>query len=726
MKRLSTILYAVCLLLTSIACSRSQDPDLPEPDVTESDLTDLTSEHVRVVWVQDHSPESRDVFAEFDQLTLVGFDSRDGKGVRTINNTRSSYSKPFLTPDGKQIIYSDIPADTFYIVNWDGSGTRKLGQGYALDAREDPETHAVWIYVGTKPGTGKGKTFSQIERVRLSNPKERELVWNQTSIDADNFMVSLDGSFAATLFPWPLGGIAYLPNKRWEQLSRGCWPSMAPDQSGTFMIFDGPHKNMTMYAPGFDPHVIPINNAEGIGGYEVYHPRWSNHARFMAMTGPFTGDGSAPGGNRIGGGGASVEIYLGRFAEDYRSIEHWEKITENTIGDFYPDMWVAGGEKASMQDTWKDLKPRRPDLRDKTAVKVPKNFPLEEHYKHQPDWPGYTQSLEYLWEDSKHSNQIILPDGKAGRTCNPEVRGLARFASFFEADVDGGFLRDAQAGPVAKALKASDEFALEMTITPHDLTQEDKGVIFSLMHEGVTMVEMSSKGTELFMRLRTDQDPEAKVRYSLGTLLNHAQHFLFNYRTGKFECFVDGQKTTENDKLKGDFSNWPESGTLTLGAGPEGAHDWQGLLEGIAIYSRNMPDREVMIRSGLAHRRIDDRVAPKQVVVEARLDELSPTPTPKAIAPYTRCLASGLYTVTKVIEGADPGKEITVDHWVILDSTVLDTKRNVGQTYRLTLERLADHPQIKSERRVSDLSVFDDLPEYIEAGMPGRIHPVTQ
>lgn len=45
----------------------------------------------------------------------------------------------------------------------------------------------------------------------------------------------------------------------------------------------------------------------------MYHPRWNNHVRFMTMTGPYI---NGEGGNKIGGGGKKVEIYLGRFSVD--------------------------------------------------------------------------------------------------------------------------------------------------------------------------------------------------------------------------------------------------------------------------------------------------------------------------------------------------------------------------------------------------------------------------
>lgn len=82
---------------------------------------------------------------------------------------------------------------------------------------------------------------------------------------------------------------------------------------------------------------VNINNAPGIEGYEIYHPRWANHPRFLTITGPYTAGDDA---NKIRAGGRQVEIYLGRFAADFASVEGWVRVTNNQRADFYPDAWI--------------------------------------------------------------------------------------------------------------------------------------------------------------------------------------------------------------------------------------------------------------------------------------------------------------------------------------------------------------------------------------------------
>jgi hypothetical protein len=140
-------------------------------------------------------------------------------------------------------------------------------------------------------------------------------------------------------FPWPDAGIAQLPNKSWTRLGSGCWTALSQDDSYALWIFDDQHRNLFIDdISGKQGRWVNINGAPGIDGYEVYHPRWSNHPRIMTMTGPYR-EGSGP--SRILEGGRGVEIYVGRFNADFNAIESWWKVTNNDRGDFFPDVWVA-------------------------------------------------------------------------------------------------------------------------------------------------------------------------------------------------------------------------------------------------------------------------------------------------------------------------------------------------------------------------------------------------
>lgn len=298
----------------------------------------LTAAPTRVVWCQD-AGDGSDAGAERNQLRLMGFDTEDGRGERAILSKLSNYAKPLLTPRGDRVVFSNRREQKIYAVNWDGSSLRAVTDGLALAVWEDPQNSNMWVYVGTQ--AADSEHLRSVRRHLLEQPSVSEPVWDKTLVDIDNFQLSADGRAASGQFPWPDCGILDLAAGASHKFGHGCWPSLASDNSYRLWIFDGAHRNLTLFDPITNRRwVVNINRAPGVGGFEVYHPRWSNHPRFMTMTGPYSvGDRD----NRIRGGGAGVEIYIGGFSADFQKIEQWVQVTHNTNADFFPDVWIKDG-----------------------------------------------------------------------------------------------------------------------------------------------------------------------------------------------------------------------------------------------------------------------------------------------------------------------------------------------------------------------------------------------
>jgi hypothetical protein len=319
-----------------------------EPD----EVRILTGARTRVVWTQDGG-KGTDIGSKGDRLILMGYDSHDGLGERPILSKRANYAKPLITPLGNRVVFSNRLQGSVFVVNWDGSGLRKLGKGFALATWIDPDTRIEWVYVGTDEVTDpiryEGVTRYQIDRWDVS-----EVVWDKRRVSGDTFQVSADGRLAGGLFPWPNAGIVELPNGSWRRLGRGCWTSLAGGGTPLFWYFDGSHRNLTVVEMDRDERwEVNINNAPGIDGYEIYHPRWANHPRFLTVTGPYTRGKKA---NKIRGGGRQVEIYLGRFAADFTTVEAWVKVSNNRRADFYPDAWIDPSERPPARMT-RDVRP---------------------------------------------------------------------------------------------------------------------------------------------------------------------------------------------------------------------------------------------------------------------------------------------------------------------------------------------------------------------------------
>jgi len=299
----------------------------------------FTGGRTRAVWVRDLG-DGTDILGFGDQLLLMGLDTFDDVGERALIDTPGAYAKPLITPRGDRVIYADRSDNSVRIVSWNDRTVRRLADGFPLAVWIDFDADVEWVYVGTDARGTDPESYGAIHRHPIDQPDRRELVWNKRAVSGDSFQVSRDGRLAGALARWPDAGVMDLPNGEWRQLGEGCWTSLAGDGSGLFWYFDGQHRNLTIV----DTHAevdrrwtVNISSAPGINGFEVYHPRWSNHARYFTMTGPYTVGG---GGNKIRGGGHGVEIHIGRFAADHSRVEAWMQVTVNDGADFYPDIWV--------------------------------------------------------------------------------------------------------------------------------------------------------------------------------------------------------------------------------------------------------------------------------------------------------------------------------------------------------------------------------------------------
>ena len=296
--------------------------------------------HLRVAWTRDVG-EGTDVVSYGDQLVLMAYDSEDGRGERVVLDEPASYAKPLITPDGASIVFTIRHQGTAYAIDWDGTGLRRVADGFALDVWADPEDGTAWVYVGGDERPTDPPSYPLVRRHRLDDPAVSEVVWDAQPVSGDSFQVSADGRTAAALLPWPTAGVIDLENGTWRKLGEGCWTAFSPGADPLFWYFDGAHRNLTLVDVDTDERWgVPINDDPLFGGFEVYHPRWTNDPRAIVLTGPYTVGRRA---NKIRGGGQQVEIHVGFFDETVTSVASWQQVTRNDAPDFYPDAWIEPG-----------------------------------------------------------------------------------------------------------------------------------------------------------------------------------------------------------------------------------------------------------------------------------------------------------------------------------------------------------------------------------------------
>jgi hypothetical protein len=649
----------------------------------------FTGGHTRVVWVVD-ADRNKDVFTQSNLLRLMGFDSRDDKGTRTILESLSNYYRPLLTPDGEQIVFTNRSECRTYVVNWDGSGLRVLKENAAAAAVwRDPKSGETWVYA-QKSATD---TNAPVIRFLLATPAREEVVWSGSPIETlpGNFQLSRDGTRASAAFPWPQCGVAMLPTISWKKQTNGCWPSLAPDNSYLSWTFDGSHRDvfMTQLDSG-KSWTVRLSNAPGVSDYEIYHPRWTNNVNYVVMTGPYSMGQDAI---KLWSGAAGVEIYIGKFSADFTRIESWLKLTDSTQGEFFPDVWIEGGEKVSVVS-----EPGPPSV-----------LKHKETASEGETWPGPVNGLVFLWKDNVDANEFV-----DYRNVKHNVRvnavGGSRYGPAGQMHlVNGAFVPQPDFGEsLQQAFRETGEFSFEAIITFARPFQQPPAEILSLARKNNTpFLALIQDGSQLVLLLRSTGSERRRIELGVVSA-NRPSHVLLAYRDGEVFYYRDGHLTSRARIEKVNFDKWKE-GNVVFGS--RSGSRWVGWLDSIAIYNRFIDVSAAAERATLAGLRIANRPMIPRINVNAMLLGKEAPPSPDSIAPYRRALVINRYTITEAQEANLVGKTVQVAEWALLDGKTPASYAKVkpGDSVYLELESFDSHPQLESERLLSIPSLEEAL-----------------
>ena len=670
-----------------IAGKIKAEPEEKSPEPSEEvskKIEAVTGNHSKLAWYQ-YLGKSSDSLGNGNQHQLWGIDTQDGLGVRVILEKKSSYVRPLISPDGKWIIYTNKHTErkgnkkTFkpvvHRLDWKGEKVEELGKGYAVDMWEDPKTKVTWVYVVHLIPTTRASMYAdKLERFQLEDPEKRELVWDKTKISVDSIQLSKDGKRASCLFPWPDVGVMDLEKMEYWRNQHGCWPSLAPDNSYTAWVFDGSHKSVHLFADrGKKLSVVNVNDGPGMDGHEMYHPRWANHPSFIAVTGPYKGP-------SIGKSGKNAEVYIGKFSEKMDSIKSWVQVTKNKKGDHYPDLWIKGGEKASI---------------GKLGEAV--NTPADPKAGVVQTWPSNREGLLYLWENSDAQNQIGA--GKLQRACGVDARQRARFGRFFEMLTGGGYFEiDAASAKQITEQADGGDFSLQLRLITN--SQKQSGVILS-----AAAFQISQESGDLILTTK-------EGAYSLGNLKATVPlHLAISLQGGKWQLYRDG-KILKNESISKGGATESKTTALQLGDGK-----WEGAVDGLAVYDRGLTAEEVATDFAALTAKAKGRKPADRVKLQGKLVEVTAVRGVEELDTYRRALLVYTYEVEKVTMGKYDKPKVYVNHWSIMDRKPLSSiSRKLGQTYSLEIEAMKDHPELLSERRWFDGLAFDE--EYFDVTTP--------
>ncbi len=662
------------------------------------DLEQFTGTHTRVVWVQEQG-KGTDTFALGENFKLMGYDSRDGKNERPLLPETGNFYKSFFTPDGQQVVVSNRRLHEIYLVDFDRGRKKKLGKGIAVDVWQDPSTNTVWVYAlaGDGPENMYFTTHPLI-RFPLERPEQREKVWDKTPLSWSNFDLSRDGKFAGGLFPWPNAGILLVEKNKWKQYGKGCWTALSPDNSAILWVFDGLHRNLNFVNP-FTAQFwsTNINNAPGINGYEVYHPRWSNHVRFLSMTGPYV---EGEGGNKITGGGRKVEVYLGKFSPDLKNVEAWFQLTHNNRADFYPEVWLKNGKASHFSQATKGAV----SLADGSDVLA---------------WPSDTNNLVFVWQNALAENKLDENSALGFSQFRVAAKHRARFNRFLEMDLQGaGFIADWPSIKAATILNKNASLALELLFTPRSSADSERGAVVQIREKNSpTGFAILQQGKKLMLEMISTGKPVVREIIPTDLQAGRPIHIAVVLLPGSLRVFIDGHRQLER---KGEYTHSMsvQEPELIFGQLQEAASGIHGAISHVALFGNGKPDKTLAADARVVTGELESRKAVESFRFKGELIEVSRVPVPENLGAYRRALVVNRYRVLDSSQPFASGQEILVAQWAVLDRMVLpETKAfTPGQIVQLEVEKFDDHPELEGERLMMDM--FDpDLEIYYQVDL---------
>jgi hypothetical protein len=685
------------ILLTGCAEPMARGPQgLEGPPTLTDDVARFVGVRTRLVWMQAAEKGAADIYMPV--FRLMGFDSRDGRGQRVILDEVRNYFMPMLTSDGRRVVFSDRVDGYVYVVGFDGKGLRKVCEGMALEVWRDRHADIEYVFVQRGPKIGRRFVENPVYRVDLDSPKDTTLIWDRTPVVFNNFQFSADGRRVAIEAPWPRCISADPTTGEWKVFGRGCYPSIAPDNSYITWHMDGLHRNIYMSTPsGRTWWKVPLNTVPGFEGRKIHQPRWSNHVHYICLAGPHPDKGW---GNPAGPEDfQEIEIYIGRFSRDFRRIEAWAQVSHTDRHSVFPDLWIERGQRAE-------------------AAEIDEPPPPRVAGTHRT-WPGATNGLVFLWEHALADNQFEDPDTGEIVSSRVEPHGKATYGRFHTMDVaEGSFEAVDASDRIVKAVRKTNEFAVEAVVTPDGVRRRNDGAILSMWarkHTGDLVLEQWRREFYSFVRYRMSSrgDRPAGNWERLGRFTpGRPHHILVTCKKDRFRAYLDGEPATLNVDWAADLKLW-EAYPLLFGNVPKGDWDFCGHVEAVALYCRYIPPAEAKAKYQLFKQRIARRAPAEKLIVRARLVRSAGKPSLEAMGTYTRALSHREYEVQEVIQGNCPHRRIVVAHWAVLDREHLKSfnERKPGETYRLELEPYADHEQLKSEWAVT-LPDAQHLPLY--------------
>ena len=649
----------------------------------------------RAVWVRQISGEP-DPYAAGGTFRLM---ARELPGPpRVLLAGPGNFSRPLLSADGATVFYTDrhalagesgtAYAPEIFSVPFAGGEPKKLGSGMAVALWQGADGEYLYALNSLQTSRRPALTGEILVRFRPATPDEREIMWTESPLGADNFQLSRDGTRAAGLFPWPKAGLADMAARTFAPLAQGSFPGLAPDDSFALTVLDGDRRKLRVFVPGVEPgwDLLPAQSLPQQAG-EINHPRWSNDPLHLAFSGP-PASGTAP------------DVYLAALRPDLRAILSVVPLSDDPAPDYFPDVWIAGGHDRVTALT------QHPEIVEKPVA---------------AKWPPSQDGLQFLWENAKAPGaaDVFTLHGNAtpGREGSLDV-------SAGRAEASASALTG-----IAPACAASGSVTMEALITERRTLDPCSVRILSLRTaDGRDALALYRVDRSLVVRILTGSEAASAIveRHPLTTLgIEDDRPFsvVLTVHAGRLQLYLDGQAMKLIVLEHSGLAAW--SG-LTLTAGdplPYGT-PWTGQVERIAFYSRALAAAEVADAWLATQNVLTTRTRPTRNKIKARLLEMPALPDDGTLAASPRWLLASAWEADQIFLGSlKPKQPLTLLQWAVLDGKKVPLPAmQPGQTIELPVESLDDHPELR-EVKTHHAVTAGEAPVFFDTTPPGR-HPL--
>ncbi|MDB6134610.1 MAG: hypothetical protein JWM59_2853 [Verrucomicrobiales bacterium] len=629
---------------------------------------------VSAVWLEETSvkkgaPPARQLFV---------YRTADQKGIHRLGVEGGDLARPLVSPDGKGVVLTRLGmtrndsgfsfAPQVLWQGWDGSASKPLGVGMAVELWTNPADGTTMVYAveTLQPSAQLRLTGEKLVRFRTDKPEDREIIWTETPLNAEQFQISRDGRRAAGAFPFPKAGLANLETQTFTSPAPGAWAALASDDSYALAVLDGTRKRLRCFAPNMDRGwELTLSGAAGWPEGGLLHPRWSNDPRVLTFTGPYPEETTA------------ADIWLLRLRDDLRRVEKVARLTEGRKA-LTPSVLIEGGTQSSSL-------PQEP-------VVVPKPEPKP--------WPSTEDGLVFAWESAKPGREKPLPMAPGSLT----PQGFATVGRHFEMNLSGGWYEadEAAAARIAQACAASSAWSMELILTERTTQPPVSVRLAALMRpdgrgEQFALYRVDRR---LVLRVLLGGTPERPpvvypvVLTNLAIEGDRPVQVIVTLRNNRLSCWVDGQMMKSIELESSGFAGWG-AGKLIFGDPQPYGTPWTGWMERVAVYSRALSDEECRTSSTTADQWIQGRTRPTRSKVQAKLIETVPAASPAA-GQDGDALSLSTWEVDQVFMGQVDEKRIAVAQWDRLRSkAVPPVAVEPGKSGELWLELWEDHPELE-------------------------------